>query len=112
MEKTLRELAEYVHGEVVGDENITITAVAGIEEAEQGQITFLANPKYRAQLQQTKASAVIVSPNIEIPGIATIQVKNPYLAFAQVLSLFSEKKHPPVGNGYHTSVPWLYLPGH
>jgi UDP-3-O-[3-hydroxymyristoyl] glucosamine N-acyltransferase len=97
MKKTLRELAEYIHGKVVGDENIIITAVAGIEEAEQGHITFLANPKYRSYLQQTKASAVIVPPDVEIPGIATIQVKNSYLAFAQVLSLFSEKRHPPIG---------------
>ena len=103
MEKTLRELAEYVHGKVVGDENIIITAVAGIEEAEQGQITFLANPKYRAHLQQTNASAVIVSPDLEVPEIATIQVNNPYLAFAQLLSLFSQKKHPPVGV-HHTCV--------
>jgi len=97
MGKTLRELAEYVQGKVVGDKNIVISAVAGIEEAEQGQITFLANPKYRAQLQQSNASAIIVSPDVEVPGKAMIQVENPYLAFAQLLTLFSQKKHPPVG---------------
>ncbi len=97
MEKTLRELAEYVQGKVVGDENLIITAVAGIEEAKQGQITFLTNPKYRAKLQQTRASAIIVSPGVDTPGLAAIQVDNSYLAFAQLLSLFSQKKHPPLG---------------
>jgi UDP-3-O-[3-hydroxymyristoyl] glucosamine N-acyltransferase len=97
MKKILRELAEYVHGKVVGDEQIIITAVAGIEDAEQGHITFLANPKYRAKLHQTRASAVIVSPDVDTHGLAAIQVDNPYLAFAHLLSLFSQKKHPPVG---------------
>ena len=97
MEKTVRELAEYVHGTVIGDDQIVITAVAGIEDAEPGQITFLANPKYRAQLQQTRASAVIVAPQVEISGLTVIQVENPYLAFAQVLTLFATKRHPPVG---------------
>jgi UDP-3-O-[3-hydroxymyristoyl] glucosamine N-acyltransferase len=98
MKKTLRELADYVHGHVVGNDQLIITAVAGIEDAEQGQITFLANPKYRPKLAQTKASAVIISPDVEIPpGLAAIQSPNPYLAFAEVLTLFMQKKHPPVG---------------
>lgn len=97
MQKPLRELAEYVHGTVVGDENIIISAISGIEDAQEGHITFLANPKYRAKLQQTKASAVIVAPEVKIPGIAMIQAPNPYLAFAQLLPLFSQKHHPPVG---------------
>ena len=97
MKKTLRELAEYVHGTVVGDDTLVISAVAGIEEAEPGQITFLANPKYRAKLLETRASAVIVSHGEEVPDIAMIQVSDPYLAFAQILTVFSEKKHPLVG---------------
>lgn len=97
MKKTLRELAEWVHGTVVGDDKIVISAVAGIEEAEPGQITFLANPKYREKLLETRASAVIVGEGEEVPDIAMIQVGNPYLAFAQILTVFSEKKHPPVG---------------
>ena len=43
---TLRELAEYVNGMVAGDDSLIISGVAGIEDAEQGQLTFLANPKY------------------------------------------------------------------
>jgi len=97
MKRTLRELAEYVNGTVVGDENLLISAVAGIEDAEQGQISFIANPKYREKLQDTKASAIIVSSGLDTNGLPSIHVDNPYLAFAQVLALFAQKKHPPIG---------------
>ena len=97
MEKTVRELAEYVHGTVSGDETLVISSMAGIEEAEAGQLTFLANPKYRAKLQQTRASAAIAAPDVTIPGLTLIHVANPYLAFAQILSIFATKRHPPVG---------------
>lgn len=94
---TLRELAEHVNGTIAGDDSLVISGVAGIEEAKPGQLTFLANPKYRVKVQETKASAVIVAPDVEIQGMAMLKTPNPYLAFAQVVTLFSHKKHPPVG---------------
>ena len=97
LKKTLRELAEFVQGTIVGNDQIEITAVAGIENAQHGELTFLANPKYRAKLQHTNASAVIVAPDIDIPGLTVLKVPNPYLAFAQILTLFAVKYHPPVG---------------
>ncbi len=97
MEYRLGQLAEHVNGTLVGDEQTLITAVSGIEEAGEGHITFLANPKYRSKLEQTKASAVIVAPDVEIPGVNLLKVANPYLAFAQVLTAFSQKCHPPIG---------------
>ena len=97
MKKTLRELADLVQGTVVGDDQIEITAVTGIEEAQQGELTFLANPKYRAKLHETNASAAIVSPDVDIPNLILLKVPNPYLAFAQILSVFAVKYHPPVG---------------
>ena len=97
MEKQLRELAEYVQGTVSGDDHIMISRVAGIEEAEPGAITFLSNPKYRSKLASTKASAVIVAPDIEAEGLNLLKVPNPYFAFARLLTLFEKKFHPPVG---------------
>ncbi len=97
VEKQLRELAEYVQGIVVGDDRIIISSVAGIEEAESGAITFLSNPKYRAKLPLTKASAVIVAPEIDAPGLNLLKVANPYLAFARIMMLFEQKFHPPLG---------------
>ena len=97
VEKQLRELAEYVQGSVAGDDRVIISSVAGIEEAEPGSITFLSNPKYRAKLSSTRASAVIVAPDIDAPGLNLLKVANPYAAFARIMTLFEQKFHPPLG---------------
>ena len=97
MEYRLGQLADQVNGTIVGNAEILITAVAGIEDAREGELTFLANPKYRSKLEQTKASAVIVAPDVDMPGVTLLKVANPYLAFAQILSMFTQKCHPPVG---------------
>jgi len=97
MEKQLRELAAYVQGTVVGDDCVIISSVASIEEADAGAITFLSNPKYRAKLPTTRASAVIVAQEIEAPGLNLLKVANPYFAFAQIMRLFEQKFHPPAG---------------
>ena len=44
VKKKLRELAQWVDGTVVGDGEIEISGVAAIEEAQAGEITFVANP--------------------------------------------------------------------
>ncbi|WP_303720431.1 UDP-3-O-(3-hydroxymyristoyl)glucosamine N-acyltransferase [Malonomonas rubra] len=86
---TLGDLATLVGGEVSGEANISIRGVAPLDRAGAGDISFLANPKYRSQLEQTTAAAVIVHPSlagaIERP---LLLVKNPYLAFARILTHF------------------------
>lgn len=96
MHKTLREIAELVKGEVIGDENIVITGVSGIKEACEGDITFLANPKYSSLLDRTKASAIITSRQVEKTSKPVIRTDNPSLAFAKVISIISQSKaiHP------------------
>jgi UDP-3-O-[3-hydroxymyristoyl] glucosamine N-acyltransferase len=89
MKKTLGQLAEFLGGTAVGDTATVITGVRGIEQAGAGDITFLANPKYMRFLETTAASAVIVSPDVSPQGKSFIQVDNPYLAFAKVVTLFS-----------------------
>ncbi|WP_258806971.1 UDP-3-O-(3-hydroxymyristoyl)glucosamine N-acyltransferase [Pseudidiomarina sp. CB1] len=82
---TLQQLASVIDAQVVGDGELTITGVATLASATSGQIAFLANEKYRAQLETTQASAVIVAPNVELPeGIAALVTKNPYAGFAKV----------------------------
>jgi len=95
--KTLKELAEHIGGEVSGDASIAIKGVAGIKEAEPGDITFLANPRYMREVKNTKASAIIVAPDSAVEGIAAIRVKNPYFAFSKVVSLFTAKERKPLG---------------
>ena len=61
MEKTLGELAKLVGGKVDGDPKTIIKDIAGIREARPGDITFLANRKYMSLLGECRASAVVVS---------------------------------------------------
>ncbi len=96
MEKTLKELADYVGGEVAGDGNIKIKGVMTIDEASEGYITFVSNKKYIKKLEQTGASAIITSPDIVTENKNLLVTKNPYLAFAKVVDLMMnpEKVYP------------------
>ncbi len=90
---TLKEIAEAINGELHGPETLEISGPGKIDEAHSGEITFLANPKYKQFLKTTKASAIIVDtvyPELTIPYIL---VGNAYLAFMQVLRLFTPKQH-------------------
>jgi UDP-3-O-[3-hydroxymyristoyl] glucosamine N-acyltransferase len=97
MKKRLKELAQWVDGTVVGDGEIEISGVAAIEEAQAGEITFIADLKYLQRLSETKASAVIVSREVSQAGKPLLCVTNPYLAFAKILTLFFQKPHQPKG---------------
>jgi UDP-3-O-[3-hydroxymyristoyl] glucosamine N-acyltransferase len=82
------DLALSLQAELRGDPDLQITGVAGIEEAGPGQITFVANPKYAAQARNTRASAILVTPDFPDIPVATLRLKNPYLAFARSIELF------------------------
>lgn len=103
MHKTLKEIADLVCGEIIGDENVIITGVAGIKEAGPGDITFLANPKYIPLIDKTGASAIITAREIKKSIKPIIRTENPSLAFTQVINSFStlEIRHP---QGIHPSV--------
>jgi len=97
MKKKLKELAQWVDGTVIGDGEIEISGVSAIDEAKAGEITFIANPKYLPKLNETRASAVIVSKEVPRGEKPLLSVANPYLAFAKILTFFSQKTHPPQG---------------
>ena len=80
--------------ELRGEAEIEISGVAGMEHAEPGQITFLANPKYAHKVKDTRASAIIAA---EPAGIATLISANPYLDFARALELFYQPPRPEPG---------------
>lgn len=96
MRKSLREIAELVNGEIVGQEEVVITGVCGIKEAREGDITFLANPKYIPFIEKSNASAIITSRDIDTAVKPIIRTENPSLAFVKVVSLFSPARaiHP------------------
>lgn len=100
--KTLKEIARLVGGEISGGADILIKGVCGIKEAEAGEITFLANPKYLPFLDKTAASAVIVGKDVQSAAKPLIRVDNPSLAFIKAASFFvkSDPGHP---RGIHPS---------
>jgi UDP-3-O-[3-hydroxymyristoyl] glucosamine N-acyltransferase len=86
MSKTLKEIAALVHGDLIGDGNVIIKGVAGIEDAGEGEITFLANPRYASFLERTGASAVITGRDVQPGTKPLIRTDNPSLAFTKVVS--------------------------
>ena len=85
----LSEIASRLGAELVGDGDVEITGVAGIEHARPDQITFIANPKYAPLAKSTKAAAILVEPEFPaLDGTATLRIRNCYRAFAEAVSLF------------------------
>jgi len=82
---TLKEIGQLLNATIRGDDSVIIQSVATLEDALEGQISFLANSKYRAQLEATQASAVLLSEKEAefYQGIAVV-VADPYVAFARI----------------------------
>ena len=84
----LAEIAERLKCDLEGDGSLEISGIAGLDEASEGQITFLSNPKYTSKLKATKASAIIVSKQLPALPVSMLRSDNPYLTFAQAIELF------------------------
>ena len=90
----LSEVARKLGCRLEGASEVEIRGVSGIEHAEPGQITFLANRRYFPLLKATRASAVLVEDGVALerdsssPPLAALRSANPYLAFAHALELF------------------------
>ncbi|ADE11874.1 UDP-3-O-(3-hydroxymyristoyl)glucosamine N-acyltransferase [Sideroxydans lithotrophicus] len=88
MERTAYRLADIVArfgGQVMGDADTRVQQIGTLEHATAGQIAFLANAKYRSQLEGSKASAVILSrADVDATGLPRIVCDNPYSYFARL----------------------------
>ncbi|WP_372807878.1 UDP-3-O-(3-hydroxymyristoyl)glucosamine N-acyltransferase [Pontiella sp.] len=95
----LADIAEQLGGLLEGDGDLEIRSVAGLKEAGSGDLSFLANPKYAAQVATTKASAVIVPLDWDREvACALVRCGNSDHAFAQAAELFYEPVPvPPAG---------------
>ncbi len=102
MKVTLDTVAKAIDGTVVGDGSVEITGVAGIREAREGELTFLANPRYEPYLEFTNASAIIVAENHRSSRKPLIQNSNPYLAFLKAVRFFQGDEERPAA-GMHAS---------
>ncbi|HEX8367510.1 MAG TPA: UDP-3-O-(3-hydroxymyristoyl)glucosamine N-acyltransferase [Pyrinomonadaceae bacterium] len=88
----LAELAEKTSATIEqGAADSEITGAAGLDIAGNGEVTFLANPKYTPQIQETRASAIFLNEKekIERKDIAVLRAKDPYLAYTRALRLFN-----------------------
>lgn len=100
MEFSAKQIAELLGGEVVGDQNATVSKLAKIEEGEPGSLSFLANPQYTPYVYDTQASVVIVNKSFE-PEQAVkatmIKVDDAYASFAQLLEMYNQLRHDKKG---------------
>ncbi len=99
----LSEVAQKLACRLEGAPEVEIHGIAGIEHAQAGQITFLANRRYFPLLKTTRASAVLIDERIALdraaglPPIAALRTANPYLAFAHAIELFYQPPRYPPG---------------
>ena len=93
MQFSAAQISVLVNGKVEGDANATVSSFGKIEEAQEGQLTFLANPKYEDFLYTTNASIAIVNEGYELRESVKptlVRVRDAYSAFAQLLSKYQE----------------------
>lgn len=97
MQKTLKEIAELIGGELIGDGKIKITGLDSIETARAGDLTF-ADENHVAEAKNSAASAVIIPKKFtgEIPK-NSIKAENPKFAFAKLMEIFKPKIEIPAG---------------
>jgi UDP-3-O-[3-hydroxymyristoyl] glucosamine N-acyltransferase len=100
METSLGELVARLGGELIGDPAVVLRQVATLDKAGEGDLAFLANPRYRAALDSTAASAVIVGA-ADLTGRARIVTRDPYLYFARAAQFFNPPRRP--ASGIHAS---------
>ncbi len=93
----LSELASALGCTLEGDGALEIRGLRGIREAGPGDLTFLANPRYREALAASRAAAVILGPDAPRPPMAALRSSNPYLTFARALALLHPAAPEPPG---------------
>lgn len=94
----LDEIVKRLGGQLEGDGAVVVHQVGSLASAKAGQIAFLANPKLRAQLHSTQATALILSPQFssetQLPRIIH---PNPYAYYARVVALLNPAIRPALG---------------
>ena len=92
MKMTIAEIASFLGGTVNGADDTIISGIRSIEEANEGDLTFIANKKYLKKLKSTNASAILVSSQVA-EGKNLIIVSDPYAALGKLLMLFYPLEH-------------------
>lgn len=102
MEFSAKQIAEYVQGTIVGDENASVHTFAKIEEGIPGALSFLSNPKYTQYIYDTQSSIVLVNKDFEPEKevkTTLIKVNNAYESLAKLMTLYEQSQ--PKRTGIH-----------
>ncbi|MBE6268915.1 MAG: UDP-3-O-(3-hydroxymyristoyl)glucosamine N-acyltransferase [Bacteroidales bacterium] len=95
MKFTAKQIAAFIQGEIVGNENAEVYTFAKIEEGTPGALSFLSNPKYTEYIYTTQSSIVLVNkdfePQSEISA-TLIKVDNAYESLAKLMMLYESMK--------------------
>lgn len=93
MQFTAKQIAELINGTIEGDPDVAVSSFGKLEEATEGQLAFLANPKYEEFLYSTHASVIIINASLEVEkklNATLIRVPDAYSSFAVILTAYSE----------------------
>ena len=100
MEFSAKVIADFLQGEVEGNPEVVVNNVSKIEEAKEGTLAFLANPKYTKYIYTTEASIVLVNKDF-VPEkdvkCTLIRVDNAYESFAKLLELAAQNMPVKIG---------------
>jgi UDP-3-O-[3-hydroxymyristoyl] glucosamine N-acyltransferase len=96
------QIAGIINASIEGDVNVEINSLGKIEEGKEGELCFLANPKYEEYLYTTNASIVIISKDLDLKqkvneGVTLLRVDEPYQCFAKLLEQYNKQQHPSPG---------------
>ena len=101
----VKDIAKFVNGELVGDGEVLISGINGINEAGAGEIVFVISPQGTELIKSTKASCVVVpkglTGNFNKP---LIKVDNPSIAFSRIINLIMPGRIPHPKGVHHTAV--------
>ena len=95
MKFTAKQIAAFIQGEIVGNENAEVYTFAKIEEGTPGALSFLSNPKYTEYIYTTRSSIVLVNKDFEAQGeisATLIKVNNAYESLAKLMMLYESMK--------------------
>jgi UDP-3-O-[3-hydroxymyristoyl] glucosamine N-acyltransferase len=93
MQFTAKQIAGFIDGKIEGNPEVTVSSFGKLEEATEGQLAFLANPKYEDYLYTTKASVIIVNSTLEVEkeiDATLIRVPDAYSSFAVILTEYAK----------------------
>src|SRR5438552_17585209 len=101
---SIGEIVDLIGGRYAGKRDLMISAVTPLAGANTGQLSFLSNRKYSAQLAASKARAILVPQNLEGEDERWIRVDDPYFAIARIMTKWFGARPMPKGVSAQASI--------